>query len=92
MSDNPETPSYSSASTRLEEILVAIERGDADIDELAALVQEAAGLVTLCRDKILAAQLQVETISATLESSETSSGGQDDGTDSLDESQDDIPF
>jgi exodeoxyribonuclease VII small subunit len=87
MSENSETPSYSSASTRLEEILVAIERGDADIDELAALVQEAAGLVTLCRDKILAAQLQVETISATLESSETSASHQDEGTGSPDNTQ-----
>jgi len=92
MSENPETPSYSSAAARLEEILVAIERGDADIDELAALVQEAAGLVTLCRDKILAAQLQVETISATLIPSERPAANQDGADPGPEEPQDNRPF
>jgi exodeoxyribonuclease VII small subunit len=43
--------SYGEASSRLEEILQAIEEGEVDIDELSALVKEAADLVTLCRHR-----------------------------------------
>jgi exodeoxyribonuclease VII small subunit len=60
-------PSYSQAANRLEEILVKIEEGKVDIDELSGLVQEAAGLVTLCRTKIQAAEVQVTTITEELE-------------------------
>jgi len=59
--------SYGKAAERLEEILGRIEEGQVDIDELSGLVQEAAGLVTLCRDKIQAAELQVKTITEQLE-------------------------
>jgi len=60
-------PSYGQAAGRLEEILVKIEEGQVDIDELSGLVQEAAELVTLCRDKIQAAEVQVKTITEQLE-------------------------
>jgi exodeoxyribonuclease VII small subunit len=60
-------PSYGQAASRLEEILVKIEEGQVDIDELSGLVQEAAELVTLCRDKIQAAEVQVKTITEQLE-------------------------
>jgi exodeoxyribonuclease VII small subunit len=59
--------SYGDASARLEEILQQIEDGQVDIDELSGLVKEAAGLVTLCRKKIHAAQVQVEKITEQLE-------------------------
>ena len=59
--------SYGRAAERLEEILGKIEEGQVDIDELSGLVQEAAGLVTLCRGKIRAAELQVKTITEQLE-------------------------
>jgi len=58
---------YGSAATRLEEILGKIEEGQVDIDELSDLVEEAAGLVTLCRDKIHAAEVKVRTITEQLE-------------------------
>jgi exodeoxyribonuclease VII small subunit len=58
---------YGQAASRLEEILTKIEEGEVDIDELSGLVQEAAGLVTLCRDKIHAAEVQVRTITEQLE-------------------------
>ena len=61
------TPSYGDAATRLEEILARIEEGQVDIDELSGLVKEAAALVTLCRDKIRAAEVQVKTITEQLE-------------------------
>jgi len=60
-------PSYGEASARLEEILHRIEEGQVDIDELSGLVREAANLVTLCREKIHAAEVQVRTITEQLE-------------------------
>jgi exodeoxyribonuclease VII small subunit len=60
-------PSYGEAAARLEEILRKIEEGKVDIDELSGLVAEAAGLVTLCREKIHAAEVQVKTITEQLE-------------------------
>lgn len=67
MADKSETPSYGKAAERLEEILERIEEGQVDIDELSGLVREAASLVTLCRDKIHAAEAQVKTITEQLE-------------------------
>lgn len=60
-------PSYGEAAARLEEILRKIEEGQVDIDELSGLVGEAAALVTLCREKIHAAEIQVKTITEQLE-------------------------
>lgn len=60
-------PTYGEAAERLEEILGRIEEGEVDIDELSGLVEEAAGLVTLCRKKIHAAEVQVQTIVEQLE-------------------------
>jgi exodeoxyribonuclease VII small subunit len=59
--------SYGDASARLEEILHRIEEGEVDIDELSGLVREAAELVSLCRGKIHAAEVQVRTITEQLE-------------------------
>jgi exodeoxyribonuclease VII small subunit len=64
-------PSYGEAATRLEEILAKIEEGQVDIDELSGLVKEAAELVTLCRNKIHAAEAQVQTITEQLEREST---------------------
>ena len=63
-------PTYGEASTRLEAILLEIEEGRVDIDELSGLVKEAAELVALCRDKIHAAEVQVKTITEQLERDE----------------------
>ena len=59
--------SYGQAAGRLEIILGKIEEGEVDIDELSGLVQEAAALVTLCRGKIRAAEVQVKSITEQLE-------------------------
>jgi exodeoxyribonuclease VII small subunit len=58
---------YGEAAARLEAILSRIEEGQVDIDELSGLVEEAAALVTLCRDKIRAAEVKVRTITEQLE-------------------------
>ncbi len=60
-------PSYGEAASRLEEILQEIEGDQVDVDELSGLVKEAAELVTLCRGKIQAAEMQVKTIAEQLE-------------------------
>ena len=60
-------PSYGEAAERLEEILGTIEEGRVDIDALSGLVEEAAGLVKLCREKIRAAEVQVKQITEELE-------------------------
>ena len=76
--------SYGEAAARLEEILHRIEEGKVDIDELSGLVAEAAGLVTLCRGKIHAAEVQVKTITEQLERdipAEDGAGPDDDGVD-----------
>lgn len=57
-----ETLSYSEASTRLENILQDIESGEADVDELSARVEEAAGLIKLCREKLSRTELKVKKV------------------------------
>jgi len=65
MSDTQDM-TYGQAAERLDHILRSIEGGQADIDELSKLVDEASGLVKLCRDKITAAEVQVTKIAADL--------------------------
>ena len=67
MAKSTKEPGYGKAAERLEEILGKIEEGRVDIDELSGLVREAAELVTLCREKIQAAEVQVNTITEQLE-------------------------
>ncbi|MCP3981734.1 MAG: exodeoxyribonuclease VII small subunit [bacterium] len=73
-------PAYGEAAKRLEEILGKIEEGQVDIDELSGLVEEAAGLVTLCRDKIHAAEIQVKTITEQLERDAPDAGASGEGS------------
>jgi exodeoxyribonuclease VII small subunit len=73
-------PSYGEAAKRLEEILTTIEEGEVDVDALSGLVKEAAELVSLCRGKIQAAEVQVKTITEQLER-ETSEAETDDEDD-----------
>ncbi|WP_437662467.1 exodeoxyribonuclease VII small subunit [Sorangium sp. So ce1182] len=80
--------SYGEASSRLEEILQAIEEGQVDIDELSALVKEAADLVTLCRQKIHAAEVQVKTITEQLEREAPVTTDEDDEDDDEEEEED----
>lgn len=63
----PKEKSYTEAVARLDEILALIEEGEVDIDALSGLVAEAAELVTLCRQKITAAEMQVKEITERLE-------------------------
>lgn len=78
----PEGPSYGQAAARLEEILTRIEEGQVDIDELSGLVREAAELIALCRNKIHAAEVQVQTITEELERDHAPGAEAPDGEDS----------
>lgn len=69
--------SYGKAAERLDEILRVIEEGQVDIDELSGLVEEAAGLVTTCREKIRDAGMKVKTITEQLEREKEEDGAGD---------------
>ena len=46
------TPTYAEAMERLQTLVEELENGDLDIDTMMAHVQEAEGLVTLCRARL----------------------------------------
>lgn len=66
MSPKKETPvdklGYEEAMADLEAILAELESEDTDLDHLAARVQRASELVKHCREKIVAAELEVEKV------------------------------
>lgn len=62
MSDAP--IGYAAALTELEAILRELDDDRIDIDVLAAKVQRASQLITVCRERITAAQIQIDEILA----------------------------
>ena len=58
---------YGEAVAELEQILEQLERPDVDVDVLARQVQRAAELIRLCRERIAAARVEVETVVTELE-------------------------
>ena len=65
MSD--EAIGYADAMAELESILDDLEDDDLDVDVLASRVERASDLITLCRDRIGAARVQVEKVVASLD-------------------------
>ncbi len=63
-SDQP--ASYAAAVEELDEILAAIERDDVDVDVLSQKVGRAVTLVQFCRERIAAAEVEVERVVAEL--------------------------
>lgn len=51
---------YSKAIKRLDDIIHKIEGEEIDVDELAANVKEAVGLIRLCKQKIEKAEMEVK--------------------------------
>lgn len=67
MSDDELDLEYGEALEELNEILAAIEEDRFDLDELGDKVGRAASLIRLCRDKIDATELQIQSIIEDLE-------------------------
>ena len=62
-----DAPGYADAVRELDAILRELEGSDVDVDHLAERVARASVLIALCRDKIGAAQLQIEQVTADLD-------------------------
>ena len=66
MDDSDQPASYAAAVDELDAILAAIERDEVDVDELAKKVGRAVILVQYCRERIAAAEIEVERVVAEL--------------------------
>ena len=53
---------YAEAVADIEEILAKMNDNELDIDQLGAYVERATTLITLCKEKLLKAQKQVEKV------------------------------
>lgn len=63
-------PSFGEAMEQIEKILDRIEGDEIDIDQLAARLDQAAGLLELCRAKIRRAESEVEEVTKRFEASD----------------------
>lgn len=72
---------YADAMAELESILDDLEDDDLDVDVLASRVERASTLITLCRDRIGAARVQVEKIVASLDADVESDASEADDDD-----------
>jgi len=61
------TPGYADALDELDTILRELEASDVDVDRLAERVTRAAELIALCREKITTARVQIERVTADLD-------------------------
>ncbi len=60
-------PGYADALRELDSILRELEGSDVDVDRLAERVTRASELITVCRDKITTADLQIRQVTADLD-------------------------
>jgi exodeoxyribonuclease VII small subunit len=65
--DTSDVPGYADAVAELDAILRELETSDVDVDHLADRVARASTLITLCREKITAAQVRIEQVTADLD-------------------------
>jgi exodeoxyribonuclease VII small subunit len=65
---------YAEALAELERILAELEGEAVDVDHLAERVQRAAALIRLCRGRLAAARIEIETAVADLEHLESDPG------------------
>ncbi len=68
---------YAEAMAEIEAILEELEGPDPDVDVLADQVGRAAELIAVCRERITAAELQVEQVMASLDDRDGGNGGAD---------------
>lgn len=62
-----DTPGYAEALRELDSILRELEGSDVDVDHLAERVARASELITVCRDKITTAELQIRQVTTDLD-------------------------
>ena len=72
MTESEQPTSYNAAVEELDQILAAIERDEVDVDILSQKVARAVQLVQYCRERIAAAEIEVERVVAELASDEDS--------------------
>jgi len=60
-------PGYADALRELDGILRELEGSDVDVDRLAERVARASELITVCRDKINTAELQIRQVTTDLD-------------------------
>lgn len=58
---------YTDALAELDGILRELESSDVDVDRLAARVDRASKLITLCRDRISSAEIQIRQVTTDLD-------------------------
>ena len=63
--------SYAAAVAELDAILAAIERDEVDVDVLSKKVARAVTLVQFCRERLAAAEIEVERVVADLDGDES---------------------
>lgn len=63
----PDVVSYTDAVAELDAILRRLEGSDVDVDRLAEQVARAAELISVCRQRIAAARISVERVTADLD-------------------------
>jgi exodeoxyribonuclease VII small subunit len=74
VTESEQPASYAAAVAELDEILAAIERDEVDVDVLSVKVARAVALVQFCRDRLAAAEIEVERVVADLDPGEAVSG------------------
>lgn len=62
-----DAPGYADALSELDGILRELEGSDVDVDRLAERVGRASELITMCRDKISTAELQIRQVTTDLD-------------------------
>lgn len=75
MTEQDTGPGYAAAMAELEEILDQIEGDEVDVDALSVLVTRAVELIRLCRTRIDATRMEVETVIAALDESDAGDSG-----------------
>jgi exodeoxyribonuclease VII small subunit len=73
--DRAQVSSYAEATARIDEILAQLERNDrVDVDHLAARVAEASSLISFCRAKLRATEVEVTRVVTELAGGTTDGG------------------
>ncbi len=73
--DGHDIPGYADALSELDAILRELEGSDVDVDHLAERVARASALITVCRDKITTAEVQIRQVTTDLDAAADAAPG-----------------